>query len=69
MREVPAEFFQEGFDLDQRQLWEQLVQVRAARLAAASSLHVSCACPGRLAAVNRRCLAPFYNSLHEVGSC
>ncbi|KAL4452640.1 hypothetical protein ABPG75_008302 [Micractinium tetrahymenae] len=27
MREVPAAFFQEGFDLDQRQLWEELLQV------------------------------------------
>lgn len=34
MREVPAEFFQEGFDLDQQRLWEELVQVGAARVAA-----------------------------------
>ncbi|PSC74274.1 vacuolar sorting-associated chloroplastic [Micractinium conductrix] len=27
MREVPAAFFQEAFDLDQKQLWEEVVQV------------------------------------------
>lgn len=27
MQEVPAPFFQESFDLDQRQLWEELIQV------------------------------------------
>jgi hypothetical protein len=35
MRDVPAPFFQESFDVDQQQLWEEVVQVSERAFAAA----------------------------------
>lgn len=43
MREVPAPFFQEAFDLDQQQLWEEVVEVIGRSLCShmPASLHLA----------------------------
>jgi hypothetical protein len=63
MREVPAPFFQEAFNLDQRQLWEELVQVggQAASLAGWQAARGT----AWRAVVSRPCLPAVPPTLHR----
>ena len=81
MRGVPAPFFQEAFEVDQRQLWEELVQVCRAmyRTCTACALRahytVSCvacrpcpACPACPACLTNQCNALSLPPIHPTSA-